>query len=45
MSKPDVLKVASLGQALFAATVLILQIIDLLKSKAVQPDVGSPASS
>ena len=45
MTRPEILRVASLGQAVLSATVLLLQIVDLLKSKPVQADVGSPAAS
>ncbi len=45
MTRPEILRVANLGQAILSATLLVLQIADLLKRKSVQTDVGSPASS
>ena len=45
MTRPEILRVATLGQALLSATVLLLQIADLIKNKPVQADVGSPAAS
>ncbi len=44
MTRPQVRKLASLGQALLSVTVLLLQIADLLKSRPVQTDAGSPAA-
>ncbi len=45
MTRPQILRAASLGQALLSATVLLLQIVDLLKSRPVQTDVGSAPSA
>ena len=44
MTRPQILKAASLGQALLSVTVLLLQIADLRKSRPVQTDAGSPAA-
>ncbi len=45
MTRPQMRKLAGLGQALLSATMLVLQIVDLLKARSVQTDVGSPATS
>ena len=44
MIRPQILKAASLGQALLSVTVLLLHIVDLLKSRPVQTDAGSQAA-
>ena len=44
MTRPQFQKLAGLGQALLGATMLVLQIVDLLKSRPVQTDAGSPAA-
>ncbi len=44
MTRPMVRKLAGLSQVLISATMLVLQIVDLLKSRPVQTDAGSPAA-
>lgn len=45
MTRPQIIKAASLGQILLGGIILIVQVAALVRGRSVKPDVGSATSA